>query len=233
MTEKMYTDINSDYLKRNPNWHVEHSPWKASQIMRMLRQNPLRLKTIAEIGCGAGEILNQLHAEMPKDVSFYGYDISADAINLSKSRQQNRLEFFNENMLDLDVKYDCLLMIDVFEHVEDYFGFLRASKSKSDYTIFHIPLDISINSIIRNNLIFFRNSVGHLHHFNKETALATLTDCGYDIIDCFYTAGSFDLPLNTLNSKISFLPRKLLYNINKDLAAKVLGGFSLLVLTKN
>jgi hypothetical protein len=32
--------------------------------------------------------------------------------------------------------------------------------------------------------------------------------------------------------KIAVLPRKLMYKANKDIAAKLLGGFSLLVLTK-
>lgn len=231
--KNIYTDINGDYLNNNPNWHVEDSPWKAKQIMRMITRNPLELGTVAEIGCGAGEILNQLHASMSNNVNFYGFDISEDAINLCSTRRKNRLEFFNQNLLEVNVKYDLLLMMDVFEHVEDYFGFLRSSRSKSDYTIFHIPLDISINSLLRDNFMVWRNSVGHLHHFTKETAIATLIDCGYDVVDFFYTAGSLDLPRNTLNSKISNLPRKLLFKISEDMAAKVLGGFSLLVLTKN
>ena len=67
----------------------------------------------------------------------------------------------------------------------------------------------------------------------KETALATLVDSGYDIVDFFYTAGSLDLPTKTLRSKIAALPRKLMFKLNEDIAVKLLGGFSLLVLTKN
>jgi hypothetical protein len=67
----------------------------------------------------------------------------------------------------------------------------------------------------------------------KETAIATLVDSGYDIVDYFYTAGSLELPRKTLKSKIATLPRKLLFTSNEDLAVKLLGGFSLLVLTNN
>ena len=94
-------------------------------------------------------------------------------------------------------------------------------------------LDISAQGILRNKLMDARNSVGHLHYFMKETALATLVDSGYDIVDFFYTAGSLDLPTKTLRSKIAVLPRKLMFKLNEDIAVKLLGGFSLLVLTKN
>ncbi|MBK7881934.1 MAG: class I SAM-dependent methyltransferase [Saprospiraceae bacterium] len=233
MSEKIYIEENGEYLKNNPTWHVEDSPWKAKQIIKMLNRNPINPKTIAEIGCGAGEILNQLHLSMPNYVSYTGYDISSDAISLAKTREKERLEFKNENLLEINACFDLLLMIDVFEHVDDYLGFLKLSKNKAKNTIFHIPLDISAQGILRNNLMSARYSVGHLHYFMKETAIATLVDSGYDIVDYFYTAGSLELPRKTLKSKIATLPRKLLFKSNEDLAVKLLGGFSLLVLTNN
>jgi len=233
MAQGIYTEENGEYLKNNPTWHVEDSPWKASQIIKILNRNPINPKSIAEIGCGAGEILNQLHMSMPNDVSFTGYDISSDAIRLTKAREKERLEFKHENFLESNSCFDLLLMIDVFEHVDDYLGFLTISKNKAKNTIFHIPLDISVQAILRNKLMAERNSCGHLHYFMKETALATLVDSGYEIVDFFYTAVSLDLPRKTLKSKIAFLPRKILFKANKDFAAKMLGGFSLLVLTKN
>lgn len=232
MTEKIYTEVNGEYLKKNPSWHVEDSPWKAKQIFKMLSRNPINPKSIAEVGCGAGEILNQLYLSMPNDVNFTGYDISNDAISFAKQREKNRLEFKHENFVETNAKFDLLLMIDVFEHVDDYLGFLKLCRNKAKNTIFHIPLDISAQGILRNKLISGRKSVGHLHYFMKDTAIATLVDSGYEIVDFFYTAGSFELPNKTLKSKIAAFPRKFMYKINKDIAAKIFGGFSLLVLTK-
>lgn len=232
MTEIIYTEEKGEYLKKNPTWHVEDSPWKAKQIIKMLKRNPINPTSIAEIGCGAGEILNQLHLSMPNYLRFTGYDISSDAISLAKTREKERLKFMHENLLETNARFDLLLMIDVFEHVDDYLGFLKLCKSKAKNTIFHIPLDISAQGILRNKLMDARNSVGHLHYFMKETALATLVDSGYDIVDFFYTAGSLDLPTKTLRSKIAVLPRKLMFKLNEDIAVKLLGGFSLLVLTK-
>jgi 2-polyprenyl-3-methyl-5-hydroxy-6-metoxy-1,4-benzoquinol methylase len=232
MVEKIYTEENGEYLKNNPTWHVEDSPWKANQIIKILKRNKIEPKTIAEIGCGAGEILNQLHMHLPKEITFTGYDISSDAISLAKSREKERLHFKNENLVETNEKFDVLLMIDVFEHVEDYLGFIKSTKKLAKNTIFHIPLDISVQAILRNKLMIGRESVGHIHYFMKDTAIATLQDAGYEVLDYFYTPTTLDLPQHTLKAKLAILPRKLMFMVSKDLAAKILGGFSLIVITK-
>ncbi|GAB3252225.1 hypothetical protein GCM10027347_11160 [Larkinella harenae] len=228
----IYTEQNGAYLQKNPTWHVEDSPWKARQILKMLDRNPIAPQTVAEVGCGAGEILNQLYRAMPEDVDFTGYDISVDAIMLAKQREKARLRFRHENFLETETVVDLLIMMDVFEHVDDYLGFLKQCRQKAKHTLFHIPLDLSVSAILRNRLMAGRRSVGHLHYFMKETALATLTDSGYEVVDFFYTTGSLDLPMKDFRSRVAVWPRKLLYAINEDMAAKLLGGFSLLVLAK-
>ena len=60
----------------------------------------------------------------------------------------------------------------------------------------------------------------------------TLEDCGYRIIDFFYTAGSIELPGGTLKHRLFKLPRRVIFGVNQDLAARLLGGFSLMVLTQ-
>jgi hypothetical protein len=77
-----------------------------------------------------------------------------------------------------------------------------------------------------------RKLVGHLHYFTKETALATLTDAGFEVQDYFYTAGSLDLPQHTLLAQMARIPRRILFNLFPDTSVKVFGGFSLLVLAK-
>jgi hypothetical protein len=121
----------------------------------------------------------------------------------------------------------------VFEHVEDYFSFLRKLRDKARYKIFHIPLDISVSSVLRSSPILgARKHVGHLHYFTKETALATLEDTGYEILDYFYTAGSIDLNIKMVKTFLARFPRQVLYTLNQDIAVRLMGGYSLLVLTK-
>ena len=69
--EEMY--ISNEYLEKNPTWHVEDSPWKAKQILRIIENNNLQPNSICEIGCGGGEILHQLFLQMNNNISFIGY----------------------------------------------------------------------------------------------------------------------------------------------------------------
>ncbi len=229
--EELY--ISGEYLEKNPTWHVEESPWKATQIMRMLAQNRLAPATICEVGCGAGEVLKQLQGKMDSTCSFLGYDISPQAIELTKSRANERLHF---KLADLrqeqDAYFDLMLIMDVVEHLEDYFSFLRDLKAKSQYKIIHLPLDLSVQSLLRpNGLLSNRRAYGHIHYFTKDIALEMLKDAGYEVVDYFYAPRSIGLA-NNLVKKLLILPRVLFFSLRKDLAVRVLGGYSLLVLAK-
>jgi SAM-dependent methyltransferase len=220
------------YLEHNPTYHVEDAAWKAGQVLKMLRKHRLQPWTIGEIGCGAGEVLRQLQLQLPEGPHFYGYDISPDAIALCRQRENDRLHFACADLLTTETKpFDLLLCLDVVEHVEDYLGFLRRLRPKATHHLFHIPLEMSAQNVFRCRPIFVgRATAGHLHYFMKDTALLTLQDAGYTIVDWFYTpCGDQGKGLRSLLAR---WPRRVAGWINPDLAARVLGGYSLLVLAK-
>ncbi len=225
--------LNGEYLVSNPEWHVEESPWKARQILRILRQNHLTPKTICDVGCGAGEVLKQLQESLDGDCVFWGYDISPQAHELAKSRANEKLQFKLADFREENGNFfDLILVLDVIEHLEDYFGFLRQLKARSRYKIFHIPLDLSIQTVFRKNALLKRRDMyGHLHYFTKETAMQILRDASYEVMDYFYTPRSIELASGA-GEKVLKLPRKLCFAIHRDWAARLLGGFSLLILAR-
>ena len=228
--DSIYGD--TSYLANNPDWHVAESPWKAQKIFEMLAKNNLAPKRVAEIGCGAGEILVQLEQRLP-DCAFVGYEPSSQAFELARKRERANVHFIHGNLFDEQVRFDVLLCIDVFEHVDDYLGFVKSLKKYADYKIFHIPLDLSAQSVLREGaLLKARNTVGHLHYFSKATALATLKYCGYEVIDYCFTGLALEPPNRGLRANLMKFPRKVLAAISVDFAARVLGGWSLLVLAK-
>jgi cyclopropane fatty-acyl-phospholipid synthase-like methyltransferase len=229
--QSLYLD--GEYLARNPAWHLEESPWKATQILHMLRRNHLAPKTICDVGCGAGEVLKQLQQNLGSECAFWGYDISPQAYELAKSRANQKLEFRLADFLEeTDTCFDLILALDVIEHLEDYFSFLRKLKPRSRYTIFHIPLDLSVQTVFRRNaLLKRRNLYAHLHYFTKETALRTLKDTGYEVLDYFYTRRSIQFG-SEAGEKLLKVPRKAGFAISEDWTARLLGGFSLLVLAR-
>lgn len=219
------------YFAKNPRWHVEESPWKAKQVLRMLERNHISPTSICDVGCGAGEVLNQLQRNLNGSCTFWGYDVSPLAIDLAKSRANEKLHFCLSNFRDIkDGCFEVILVLDVIEHLEDYFGFLGPLKGKGTFKIFHIPLDLSVQTVFRRNgLLKRRDMYGHLHYFTKDTALETLRDAGYEILDYFYTARSNELGTDRMQ-RLLRMPRKILFALHSDFGVRILGGYSLLVL---
>jgi hypothetical protein len=226
--------VNGDYLKVAPTWHTEESAWKARQVLHLMAKNSIRPKTISEVGCGAGEILKQLSDQMGDNCEFWGYDISPQAIEFCKSRAGEKLHFKLADIRhERDVFFDMMLVIDVVDGVEDYYSFLREIHPKSQYKIFHIPLLFSVQQALRvKSLLKLRHDFGQIHYFNKETALQSLKDAGYEVVDYCYTNASIEQPSTTLTRNLMKLPRRVCFALNKDLAVRILGGCKLLILAK-
>lgn len=230
--QDLYTS--GSYLRLIPSWHVEESASKAREILRLLDRHHLAPDSITEVGCGAGEVLRQLQLHLPPTTEFVGYDIAPAALELAASRANDHLRFvLGDFVRESSPRCDLILVLDVLEHLEDYFSFLRALKPRSDYKVFYFPLELSVQTIIRpSGLLHTRDAFGHLHYFTKETALRALTDSGYSIVDYFYTGELLDLPTHLLRRKLIKYPRKLLFRLHQDFAAHLLGGYRLLVLAQ-
>ncbi len=229
-------DIYNDntYLDKNPTWHQEESPFKADKIASLLKKNLIAFKTVSEIGCGSGEILVQLESRLNGATNFFGFDISKDAINIAKQKETNKIKFEIKDISDESENcfYDLLLVIDVIEHIDNYFKFLAGIVYKSEYTIFHIPLDMCIWTLFREKmLIESKERVGHIHNFTEDFIKNILSDYGFEIIDQIYTEPIFEAMTNKQKAVKVF--RKFLFRINKRFCTKTLGGYSIMLLTKN
>jgi len=199
----------------------------------MLQQNRLQPRTICEVGCGAGEVLKLLQEKMDKTCLFWGYDISPQAIKMCENRANEKLQF---QLADISREegafFDLILVLDVFEHVENYFEFLGEIRPKGDLKIFHIRLDLSVQTLLRKRgLLKNRDLYGHIHYFTKETALAVLQDVGYEVLEHFYTPRGIELAQEIVH-KIALPLRKVCFRIQADLAVRILGGYGLLVLAR-
>lgn len=233
--KNIYTS--GQYLEARPTWHAEDSSWKANQISKIICTNHLQPKSIAEIGCGAGVILYELSKKPHfQDVSCRGYDLSPQAIGLAKQTVSEAVDFYCDDLLSEQNqdRFDILLIIDVFEHIPDYMGFVEKCREKAEYKIYHIPLDIHVSSLLRNGCIASRHTIGHLHYFTAESAVGTLRDTGHEIVDSFYTNGAFDLFQQHPSFKraTANIPRWLFSKLSVPLTARLFGGYSLLILAR-
>ena len=222
-----YTD--GSYANRNPAFGDENSRWKVSNALRAIEEWKIPHESVVEIGCGAGAIIRDLSDELGC-LCAVGYEPMPEAYAVAKERETETLSFRNQTVDEpVPEPFDLAMCFDVLEHVEDAHSFVRKMKSFSSRFLFHIPLDMNVQMVARMKPIMtVRESVGHLHYFSKDTALAMLRECGLQIEGCFYTFGgesAYQAPLYRLMKG----PRKLAYAINRDLAVRWMGGWSLLV----
>ncbi len=225
--------LTGEYLQKVPLWHTEDSPWKAKGILRMLRHNRLTPRIIGEVGCGTGEVLRQLQLQMDHECRFFGYDISPQAIEISRSRENESLQCQLADVCkENGAHFDLLLVLDVLEHQENYFSFLRDIRPLAPYKLFHTVLELSARSVLRKGgLLEGRWTCDDLHCFAKDTVLQAMAYEGYEILDWFYVPRAI-YRASGLTSKIRQVPRIVCFALDQDFAVRLLGGYSLFVLTK-
>jgi SAM-dependent methyltransferase len=228
--EIIYTD--GSYLaKTGGTWHLEDSLFKAQRIASMLaRHDEINPKTICEIGCGAGGILAELQKILAQHIAFTGYDISPQAHALSAQFSNPRCQFVLGDAFADQLHYDLVLVMDVIEHVEDYFSFLRHTRKKGDWKLYHIPLDVHLLGTLRGDHHW--DTFGHLHFFTMETALRALQHTGHSVVDWIFTDGAITIPSKTFRGRIANLIRVPLSKFSTKLTSRILGGYSMLVLAK-
>jgi len=221
-----------EYLASNPTWGQEDSAWKAARIHRLWKRSGLPVPgTVAEIGCGAGRILASLQPRFPDSVVYSGYDIAPAAIRMAQRHAGERLSYHCEDLIQSARKFDALLCIDVFEHVENPFEFLRAIRRLAPIIVFNIPLEMHVAGVLINHQLWTRRQFGHLHFYTAAVAMETLKECGYSVVRHDYVSRLMDLPRSP-GEYVFWLPRKVISLISKEWSARILGGTSLLVIAR-
>lgn len=228
---RRYTE--GDYARQNPDWDSADSPWKARQVLDLLARHGLTPASVVEVGCGAGGVLSALRAHLPQ-AELRGFDIAPGLPALWSRRQADDIRFTLGDYLSSDEPAPELTMVlDVLEHLGDPFAFLARLRERTGWTVFHIPLDLSAISVLRERpLLHVRQKVGHLHYFTRGLALAMLEECGYEIVEARYTGASLNAPRRSFKTRLAGLLRRAIYAIHHDLGARLMGGETLLVLAK-
>ena len=225
--------LKDDYAQHNEDWHEGRAGWKADQVAAMIAKHDLRPASVCDVGCGTGGVLDELRTRLPGDPQLVGYEISPHAAALVPADRRERIEVVTGSHDADDRTFDLLLALDVFEHVEDYYGFLRGIQAKAPLAIFHVPIDTAVTSVLRPGPILRSSKVvGHIQHFTRATALEALRHSGYEILDAWHTVPARDQKPTSARQRLGRTARLLAARVDVDRAAKLLTGFPLLVLAR-
>jgi len=229
MSESRYVD--GGYADANPGWHEEDAEWKAQRIASLLREQDRLPSRLCDIGCGTGGVIAALQSEFPS-VAMVGYEISPQAAALARTRHPTT-DIREQDVFLSGEHFDLVMLIDVFEHVEDYIGFLRRAALMADQLLLHIPLDMSVVNVWRDGrLIAKRGDVGHLHYFSEMTALATLELAGLEVVASRFTSIEAEVRQTRGKERVLQQAMRAGYRVNASWTARILGGGSLLVLAR-
>ena len=180
-----------------------------------------------DIGCGTGGVLEVIAGAL-KGTRLVGYDLSAQAIGLVE--RSDKVDLRVGTPQDVHDHYDLLLSLDVFEHVEDYIGFLRSLRPIADWFMFHIPLDYRPNpSCVKDlclqcalRLAIFITSRAAPRWLALRRRASTIV--------CDRLLFPNDVPGRRMKTRIANIPRGLGRHFRPQLSARILGGSTLLVL---
>lgn len=225
--------LSGEYAEKNPDWDSGDAPWKAGLVMELMKRNNIRPETLVEVGCGSGGVLAELR-ETCSGTVLSGYDIAPGAASFWSRHDAADIQFHVGDFLAVNKRmFDVVLMLDVLEHLGDPFTFLERLRAHGRFMVFHIPLDLSAISVLRESpLLHVREQVGHLHYFTRNLALAMLKESGYEIVEARFTGASFSAPRRSIKTRLAGLLRRAVYGLNHELGARLLGGETLLVLAK-
>lgn len=232
-SDQLYTG--DQYYEQNPGWHQEGSRYKAGKAAELIRKFRLPVNLVVEVGCGAGEVLVELGKQFPVETQLKGYDISPQAIRIASGKSTSQLKFYLEDYTrSTHEKADIVLILDVAEHVDDVYSFLRRLRDRGKNFIFHIPLDMSCRTLLKpHTLLQQRKQVGHIHYFTEETALWMLADTGYDVQHFIYTKPEVDITMpKSVKQWVKKMLRKVSYGINKKVSVKLWGNYSMMIWAK-
>jgi len=160
-------------------------------FQKLIRPFKLQGAAIAEIGCGAGVVIQQFVESYGSTID--GFDLNIRALQDARTRcPQARLFCYDihERKQELKQRYDWLILFDVLEHLEDPEAFLQSS-------LFHLKKGgrIAIN-VPAAPWLFSRydSAAGHLRRYTASTLRKLITIVGLNVVNLSYWGAPF-LPI--------------------------------------
>lgn len=142
---------------------------------------------VLDVGCGTGEVANDLAAKADLVV---GVDIKKKHIEAASAKyRRDNLKFFESDAGHLDLsslgvdKFDAVILSNVLEHLSDRVGFLKGLLAVSDKILLRVPM------LDRDWLAVWKKENGypylldpeHFIEYTKEILNKELAEAGWKI----------------------------------------------------
>lgn len=171
------------YIANNPTLALEDVEYKFYYIQQLLQKIEVSNNkvTILDVGGGGGflgRMICDYFFKQGKSIEFHILDVSQKMIEVQKNNNPYVSKSHNCYLEDLnvDTKFDLVLMIDVIEHIPNKDEASSMLQKISKYTIYNIPTEVNLIDVLRN--LYMKNkyfklqteTLGHLHFFSYLSA---------------------------------------------------------------
>lgn len=207
-SEKFY-ELWSDKSDGQIQYDIESSIRKADVVFSVFREvSNVQLRKIIDFGCGYGKIVELLTKKFNLECG-YGFDFSEAAIKYANLHfASDSILYYRLPTLDIskEIEFirttvndnvDCILLIDVLEHVPDCYAMIKELAKITKYFLVKLPIEENVlfNYFLRKEYPSSRHSNGHLreftvnnvHYFVRKLGLTPIVEGTYvyDIRDGF------------------------------------------------
>lgn len=134
-------------------------------------------KKILDLGCGSGELLEELKLNFPKK-ELYGSDVSNQALEILKKKKVARSTFLLDLEKDSEIKetFDAVICSEVIEHLKNWQNAIKVigkATKKGGKAI----VTTQAGKRYPHHL-----AIGHLQHFEPKEINKTLKQSGFKIL---------------------------------------------------
>jgi SAM-dependent methyltransferase len=164
-------------------WRALGARGKAAHVQRLAARLPAPPRTVVEVGCGDGVLLDTL-AELGVGETHYGFEISDRAVAIARGRQRlAAVERFDGSSLPAaDGAYDLGVLSHVLEHVPDPLPLLTETARVARAVVVEVPLEDN-RSASRPSARRASEKIGHLHRLSRADVHELCASAGLSVLD--------------------------------------------------
>jgi SAM-dependent methyltransferase len=168
--------LTGEAAARAGRWRAIGARSKAKHVTTLCARAGLQPRTLVEIGCGDGALLQELAPWAPV---LDGFELSPTAATYARERNvARRVEAFDgTNMPVADGAYDLAVLSHVIEHVPQPVPLLSEAARAATYVFVEVPLENN-RSGRRPKKRRLAEQAGHVHSLNRASLNAMLNAAG-------------------------------------------------------
>ena len=164
--------------QRGSRWRALSAVGKADHVIALCRRAGVAPRTIADIGCGDGALLSELHRRGFGE-RLSGFEITEAASAAARERPEiESVQTFDGQRLPApDHSFDLAILSHVLEHVPDPVASLREAARVAGAVLVEVPLEDNL-SARRSSKQAHAAEVGHLQRLSRGSLHAIVERAG-------------------------------------------------------